>query len=209
MKFLITIDKPLIHEYHLQYLIEHPKCRTLPFAKPKTINVFNKDGSPKLTRGGKQKTKKISIPKKEYVMGDCLYGVMSLNEVLIIPSRMTMNAKKDKYGKLGEWIAAKYNLTDLNVSNSLMEWRVFGETKANRDLDNISAGIKFLNDGLAVKSHFYIDDNYNHINPLLIVGDYDKENPRTEIRISVFEDKLKDVYEKMRIHAENFKEGDN
>ena len=209
LKYLITIDKPLIHEYHLQYLREHPKCRTLPFAKLKTINVFKKDGSPWLTKGGKQKTKKVSINKNDYVMDDCLYGVMSLNEVLIIPSRMTMNAKKDKYGNLGMWIAAKYNLTDLNISNSSMEWRVFGETKANRDLDNISAGIKFLNDGLAVKSHFYVDDNYNHINPLLIVGDYSKDNPRTEIRISVFEDKLKDVYEKMRIHSENFKENQN
>jgi len=191
----------------LQYLLEHPKCRTLPFARLETVKVFNKDGSPKLTKGKKQVTKKASINKKDYVMKDCLYGVMSLNEVLIIPSRMTMNAKKEKYGKLGEWIAAKYNLTDLNISNSLMEWRVFGETKANRDLDNISAGIKFLNDGLAVKSHFYVDDNYNHINPLIIVGDIDKEHPRTEIRISVFDDELKDVYEKMRIHAENFKEG--
>lgn len=206
MKYLITIDKPLIHEYHLQYLREHPKCRTLPFAKLKTINVLNKDGSPKLTKGGKQKTKKASINKKDYVMEDCLYGVMSLNEVLIIPSRMTMNAKKDKYGSLGEWIAEKYGLSGLNISNSLMEWRVYGETKANRDLDNISAGIKFLNDGLCVKSHFYVDDNYNHINPLLIVGDYDKVNPRTEVRISVFEEKLKNVYEKMKIHAENFKD---
>jgi len=116
-----------------------------------------------------------------------------------------MNGKKTSWGELGEWIAAKYNLTKLNLSNSMMEYRVYGETKANRDLDNISAGIKFLNDGLCVKSGFYIDDNYNHINPLLIVGNYDKDEPRTEIRISVFDDKLKDVYEKMRIHIENFR----
>jgi hypothetical protein len=188
--------------------LQHPKCRTLPFAKLKTIPVFNKDGTPKLSKGLKPKTKKSSINKNDYVMDDCLYGVMSLNEVLIIPSRMTMNAKKDKYGKLGEWIAAKYHLTDLNISNSLMEWRVFGETNANRDLDNISAGIKFLNDGLCVKSNFYVDDNFHHINPLMIVGEVDKDWPRTEIRISVFPEEIKDVYEKMKIHIENFKEGE-
>lgn len=206
MKYLITIDKQLIHEYHQYYILKNPKCRTLPFARLEIIKEINKDGTQTLTKGGKQKTKKQSISLKKYIPSDCLYGVMSLNELLIIQSRMTMNAKKEKWGNLGIWIAEKYNMSNLNISNSLMEYRIYGETKANRDLDNISAGIKFLNDGLCVKSGMYIDDNYNHINPLLIVGDYDKESPRTEIRISIFEDKLKDVYEKTKIHIENFKE---
>jgi hypothetical protein len=203
-KYLITINKELIHEYHQYYLKTHPSCRSLPFAKPKNVKEFNKDGNPKLTKGGKQKTKKQAINKKDYDIQDCLYGTMSLNELLVIQNRMTMNNKKEQWGNLGIWIAKKYNLTNLQISNAMIEYRIFGETKANRDCDNMAGGIKFLNDGLYVKSKAFIDDNYNHINPLLIVGDYDKSMPRTEIRISIFDDKIKDVYEKMAIHIKNF-----
>ena len=130
---------------------------------------------------------------------------MSLNEVLVINNRITMNQKKDKWGQLGIWIAKKYNLDNLQISNSVVEYKVFSETQAKKDNDNISGGIKFLNDGLFVKSKMYIDDNYNHINPLIINLDVDKEHPRTEIRISTFDDNIKDVYEKVKIHIDNFK----
>lgn len=185
---------------------KYPKAKTFPFTKPKNIKEFNADGSPKLTKGGNQKTKKQSITKKNYSIDNCLYGTMSLNELLIINDRMVMNQKKEKWGELGIWIAKKYKLDNLNISNSIVEYRIFGETKANRDCDNISAGIKFLNDGLFVKSHMYIDDNYNNINPLLISLDYDKTHPRTEIRISTFDDSIKNIYEKMSIHIKNFRE---
>lgn len=130
--------------------------------------------------------------------------MMSLNDLLVINDRLAMNGVKEKWGALGQWIAEEFKLSNLQISNSLVEFRIFGETKANRDLDNISAGIKFLNDGLFVKSKMYIDDNLNHINPLVIVGEYDKELPRTEIRISIFDNEVKDVYEKMKIHIKNW-----
>jgi hypothetical protein len=204
--YLITINKELIHEYHQHYMKKHPTARTYPFAKEKTIKLFNKDGSPQLTKGGKQKTKKIPISKKDYTINDCIYGTMSLNELLIINNRMTMNGIKQKWGDFGIWLAKKFNLNDLQISNALTEYRVFGETNAQRDADNISAGIKILNDGLYVKSKMFIDDNWKYINPLLITLDFDKEHPRTEIRISTFDNNIKDVYEKLKIHIENFKE---
>jgi len=185
---------------------QNPKCKTLPFAKSETIKLFNKDGTPQLTAGGKQKTKKKAINKKNYTIDDCMYGCLSLNDLLVIQNRMVMNNKKASWGLLGEWIADKYNLSNLQITNCLMEYRVFSETKAKKDNDNIAAGIKLLNDGLLVKSGMCKDDNYFIVNPLLINCDYSKEMPRTEIRITTFPDGLKDVYEKMRIHAENFKE---
>lgn len=204
--YLIIIDRELIHEYHQYYLKKHPAARNLPFAKLETVKLFNKDGTPQLTKSGRQKTKKQAIGKKKYTINDCIYGAMSLNEILIINNRMTMNDKKDKWGNLGVWIAKKYNLDNLRISNSLVEYKVFSETKANKDNDNISGGIKFLNDGLFVKSKMYMDDNYKNINPLIINLDYDKEHPRTEIRISTFDNNIKDVYKKMNIHIENFKQ---
>lgn len=202
--YIITVDKELIHEYHQHYMKKHPTSKTLPFAKPKTVKLYNKDGSPQLTKGGRHKTKTQSVSKKDYCIDDCIYGAMSLNDILIINDRMTMNQKKEKWGDLGIWIADKFDLNNLNISNSIVEYRIYGETKANRDLDNIAGGIKFLNDGLFVKSKMYVDDNYNHINPLLIVGDYDKNKPRTEIKITTFDDGIKDIYTKLTTHIKNF-----
>jgi hypothetical protein len=183
---------------------KHPTAKTLPFTKPKTVKEFDKNGTHKLTKGGNPKTKKKSVCKKDYTIDDCIYGAMSLNELLVINNRMTMNQKKEHWGNLGIWIAEKFKINGLLISNAIVEYRLFGETLANRDCDNISAGIKFLNDGLFVKSEMFIDDNYNHINPLIIVGDYDKIHPRTEIRITTFEDSIKDVYKKMQIHIKKF-----
>jgi len=207
MKYLITINKEIIHEYHQYYLKQNPKCRSLPFAKKETIKLFNKNGAPKLTKSGRQATKKRAISKKNYKMSDCLYGVLSLNELLIIQNRQVMNGLKHHWGDLGIWLAAKYNLSNLKISNCMIEFRVFSETLAKKDNDNIAGGIKYLGDGFFTQSGMCEDDNYTIINPLLINCDYCKEEPRTEIRISTFDDELKDVYEKMRIHAENFKEG--
>lgn len=204
--YLITIDRELIHEYHLYYMKKKPTARTLPFAKPKTIKLYNKDGTPELTKGGNQKTKKQSISKKDYTIKDCIYGALSLNEILIINNRITMNQKKSQWGDLGVWIAKKYKLNNLKISNSIVEFRVFSETKAKKDCDNICGGIKVLNDGLFVKSKMYVDDSYEHINPMIITLDHDKEHPRTEIRITTFNDDIRDIYNKISIHINNFKD---
>ena len=184
----------------------HPRARNIPFAKKKSKKVLNKDGTQATTKGGNKKSKTKARTIKDYTKDDALYGTMSLNELLVINDRLAMNNIKEKWGNLGEWIAKEYELDNLGISNSMIEFRVYGATKAKRDLDNIAAGIKFLNDGLLVKSGMYIDDNYLHINPLLTVGDFDKENPRTEIRISIFDDEINDVYEKLKMHIENFRE---
>ena len=182
----------------------HPTCKTLPFAKPRNIKLVNSDGTPQLTKGGSQKTKKQSVSKKDYTIDDCMYGILSLNELIVIQNRMVMNTKKEKWGDLGVWIADKYKLSNLQIPNLMMEYRIFSETKANKDNDNIAGGIKFLSDGLITKSGMCLDDNYNIVNPLLINCNYDKDKPRTEIRISTFDDKIKNVYDKMAIHIKNF-----
>lgn len=204
--YLIAIDRELIHEYHQYYMKQHPSARSYPFAKKRNIKLFNKDGSPQLTSGGKQKTKKIAVTKKDYTIDDCIYGILSLNELLIIQNRMTMNQLKDHWCDLGIWIAKKYNLNNLNIQNCMIEFRIFSETLAKKDNDNISGGIKFLCDGFLTKSGLCADDNYFIVNPLLINCHYDNTHPRTEIRISTFDNSIKDVYEKLKIHIKNFKE---
>lgn len=203
-KILITIDKNLMWDYKEHYFKAKPRARTFPFASKITEKLYNPDGSPQLTKGKKQKTKSRKRTRNELTRDSMLYGSMSLNELLVIQNRMTMNGIKEKWSEFGEWIAKRYGLNDKQVDNSIVEFRMYGATKAKRDMDNLSAGIKFLNDGLFVKSGMYVDDNYNHINPLVIVGDYDKQHPRTEIRISIIDNEIKNTYKKMKIHLENW-----
>lgn len=128
-----------------------------------------------------------------------LYGVLSLNDLLNLDP-MAVGDKKKKWKMFGVWVAQKYKLLKKGIENSTIEYVIYSETKAKKDLDNLAGGIKFLNDGLYVESKMFIDDNYNHINPLLISGEYDKEHPRTEIRITVFDSDVKDRYEKVKQH---------
>lgn len=133
-----------------------------------------------------------------------MYSVLSLNDLLPIDS-MAYGSLKEKWGDFGVWCAKHYGVNDKQLTNSMFELRVFSETKAQKDVDNIAGAYKLLGDGLTVQSGFYIDDNMNHINPMLVVADYDKEHPRLEIRISTFEEDVKDVYQKVQIHIDNWK----
>lgn len=131
------------------------------------------------------------------------YSVLSLNDLLPISSEMYSNLKS-KWGTFGVWVAKKNGLSDLQLTNSVFELRVFSETKAQKDCSNIAGGYKILEDGLCVQSGFMIDDSYLHVNPLLIICDYDKENPRLEIRITFVDEKM-DEYDKLKRHIESWK----
>lgn len=128
------------------------------------------------------------------------YSVLSLNDLLPIDS-MAYGSLKEKWGDFGVWCAKHYGVNDKQLTNSMFELRVFSETKAQKDCSNIAGGYKIFEDGLCVQSGFMIDDSYLHINPLLIVCDYDKENPRLEIRITFVDEKM-DEYEKLKRHIE-------
>ena len=130
------------------------------------------------------------------------YSVLSLNDLLPIQSMMYSNLK-EKWGNFGIWVAKKNGLSDLQLTNSVFELRVFSETKAQKDCSNIAGGYKILEDGMCVQSGFLVDDSYLHVNPLLIVCDYDKENPRLEIRITFVESE-KEPYDKLKNHIKNW-----
>lgn len=139
----------------------------------------------------KNKTKKKEL----------LYSVLSLNDVLPMPKEI-YDTLKEKWGDFGVWVAKKYGMSDKKIDNSVMELRVFSETRVQKDADNIAGGYKLFGDGFAVQSGMFVDDNYNHINPLIIACEYDKENPRFEIRITIMEEK--NVYDKIKIHLEEW-----
>ena len=196
----IELNRDIMYEYFNFYKNKYPEARTFPFATKEIIKLF-KNGKPQLTKTGRQKTKKKSRKINEIKKSHLFYKVISLNELLPINS-MSYKTTKTKWGELGTWLANKYGYNDLNLTNSLIEVKFFNETKANSDNDNSIGASKILFDGLYSKSNMFIDDNYNHINPLIVSTEYDKNNPRMEIRITTFEENIKDVYTKMNMHLE-------
>lgn len=198
-KILITIDRELMSEYHKYYFKTHPTARTVWFAKNITEKLFNKDGTPQLNNNKTQKTKSRPRKKNECSIEDYLYGCLSLNDLLNLDP-MAVGDKKAKWKEFGVWVATYYNLHKKGIENSTVEYVIYSETKAKKDLDNLAGGIKFLNDGLYVASGMFVDDSYQHINPLLISGEYDKNHPRTEIRITIFDKGIRNRYEKIKQH---------
>ena len=156
--------------------------------------------------------KKYTSRRKSYFMSNWkskrknpkeLYGVLSLNDLLPIAPR-TYNSLKKQWKDFGIWLAKEYKLNNKKYKNAIIEYRTFAETKAHKDNDNVIGGSKLLSDGLYVESGMFKDDSYYYINPIIGSIEYDKENPRLEIRITICDEKVKDVYEKMQKHIKHF-----
>lgn len=134
-----------------------------------------------------------------------LYNVLSLNDILPIDYRKYKTLKK-QWGDFGVWVAKKYDLQGLDINNSMIEIRMFAETRAHRDCDNVAGGHKLFADGAYVDSGMLKDDSFMYINPFLITIDFDKTEPRTEIRISTFETDTIDTYDKLQEHLNNWRD---
>lgn len=203
---LITIDQDLMWE-HFQWYREQRNIRTYPFCSRITEKQWkDKDKTiPKMTKSGKSQASKTRSRKLSEITKDNMkYSVLSLNDLLPIDS-LAYKSKKEKWGKLGEWIADYYGLSNKMYTNAMVEMVVYSATKAHKDGDNVVGGSKILNDGLYVQSRMFKDDNYNFINPFLVSCDYDKEHPRLEIRVTIFDEGLKDKDEKTIQHIEAWK----
>jgi len=175
--FTIIIDRDIMKEYDEMYFEKNPRSRKSWFKN----NWKNK------------KIKRV----------DYLYSPLSLNQLLPIDSMAYGNLKK-KWGDLGLFLAEKYNISNKNYKNAVVEYRVFSETRAKKDIDNLIGASKILNDCLFVKSGAFEDDNYTLLNPFIGSAEYDKNYPRTEIRISIIDEDITDIYEKTLIHINNF-----
>lgn len=202
--YLITLNRDVMWEYYLHYRNVKPKARTFPFARKITEKQWldKAKTKPKMTKSGKSQAQKSRNRKfSEITKEDMMYKVLSLNDLLPCDS-MGYSSQKSKWGDLGKFLAKYHSMYGLEIENAMIEYIFYPETKAKSDLDNLLGASKILNDGLFVQSGMFIDDNYNHINPLLASAVCDKENPRMEIRITQFDDSDMDKDEKIKIHLE-------
>lgn len=103
----------------------------------------------------------------------------SLNEWTHMDN-IQMNALKQKFNDFMIWLVTASGYGDIKIEKCKLTISYYFGTKHRKDLDNHVC--KFFLDAL-VNAGMIIDDDYLHINPLIIYGDYDKLNPRTEILI--------------------------
>lgn len=92
------------------------------------------------------------------------------------------NLKYQQEKRKWEWLileATNKSKPNKPIKKSIVELTYYFPTKHRRDPDNYSG--KFILDGL-VKAGVIEDDSFKCIN-LQLIGKYDKNNPRTEIRI--------------------------
>lgn len=108
----------------------------------------------------------------------------SMNKWIKLPA-LTQDGLKQKWKKYAIWLVEKHGFTDLNIEKCYAVFTFYRPTKRRFDCDNISP--KFFLDGV-VEAGMLIDDDRNHMNPLIIYGEYDKNNPRMEVEFITLEE---------------------
>ena len=124
----------------------------------------------------KAKKKPLSHPYQE-----------SMN-VWMIMKRPQMNALKQKWKEFMVWFIGDQGYGNLRIERCEMIHTVYKPTRRRLDLDNTTP--KFVIDGL-VEAGLIADDDMEHIMSLTLRGGYDKDRPRTEILLKIFEQKEK------------------
>jgi hypothetical protein len=103
----------------------------------------------------------------------------SINQWCILP-RIQMNALKQKWKLFGCWLINELGYSNMGLDDFDMIITVFFDSKRRHDVDNQTP--KFLLDSFT-ESGFIVDDDEKHLHSLTLKTGYDKENPRTEIKI--------------------------
>ena len=95
-----------------------------------------------------------------------------------------MNQMKANWKEFIVWFVENQGLSRLNIKKCSMKFTSYFKTKIRNDVDNTVP--KFILDGM-VEAGLIVDDDYEHLRPLILDCGYDKNNPRTEIEISIWE----------------------
>lgn len=96
--------------------------------------------------------------------------------------RPAMNALKQRWKNFIIWLVNEYGYSGAGISKCEVAHIVYFPTNSRHDSDNYVP--KFILDGL-VESGMIIDDDCHHITKLVLMCGIDKENPRTEIIVTI------------------------
>lgn len=108
----------------------------------------------------------------------------SMNVWTIMP-RAQANALKQKWMDFGVWWIGTLGLSDCKYQRIELEFTTYMPTKRRADPDNTVP--KYILDSF-VTSGLIVDDDYTHLTSLTLKVGYDKDNPRTEIKLNVLDE---------------------
>lgn len=94
--------------------------------------------------------------------------------------RPMMNDLKQKWKDFIVWFVEENGLKNKKIEKCSMTFISYFKTKIRKDCDNFVP--KFILDGLA-ESGFIIDDDFLHVESIMLKCGYSKEHQRTEIYI--------------------------
>lgn len=105
----------------------------------------------------------------------------SINKWMIM-KRPQMNALKQRWKEFIAWFISNSEYKDTHIAQCELRFITYYGTERRHDIDNGCP--KFILDGLC-ENGFIIDDDSRHITSLTMQCFVDKDNPRTEIEVSV------------------------
>lgn len=105
----------------------------------------------------------------------------SINEWMVL-QRQAMNTLKQKWKDFSAWVIRKNGYEGMAIERSHIEVTTYYGRRIRHDADNYVP--KFILDGF-VEAGFLVDDDDQHITALTLKCRYDKEWPRTEIKIFI------------------------
>lgn len=120
------------------------------------------------------KRKKVPIPRPIHE---------SINTWMIL-QRPAMNNLKQRWKEFIVWWVDYLGLSDMKLQSFSMIFTTYMPTRRRSDPDNSVP--KFILDGFT-EAGFIEDDDGKHLKALTLSTDYDKDNPRTEIIVRVFD----------------------
>lgn len=107
----------------------------------------------------------------------------SINTWMIL-KRSAMNRLKQKWKDFIKWFVDEQGYSNLRIDKCEISQNIYYGTNRRHDVDN---GVpKFILDGL-VDSGMVVDDDFEHVERLVLECGVDKDHPRTELRINMFE----------------------
>ena len=107
----------------------------------------------------------------------------SINEWIYGKNFMVSKMKQD-WKDFIVWLANDLGLDNIQIERCREYLNLYFDTNRRHDSDNYVP--KFINDGLTAAG-VITDDDFDHINSLVINGCVDADNPRTEIILEVLE----------------------
>ena len=107
----------------------------------------------------------------------------TINQWMIM-RRPMMNALKQRWKDFMVWFINDQGYANLRIEKCEMKFTTYYKTNRRHDTDNSCP--KFILDGFS-ESGFIVDDDSKHLNPLMLECYVDKENPRTEIEVKVYD----------------------